>query len=59
MDMLLFLWALVATMLFFWEKYNHQNTRYEYLEYRSTAELTKVIDDHVISKAKPLHLTDV
>lgn len=53
MDMILFLWALVVTALYFLEKYRHDQTRYEYLEYRTKAELNMVIEDVGLRHVKP------
>jgi hypothetical protein len=54
MDLVIFLWALIATILFILEKRDHDTTRYEYLEYRTRTEITTVIDEQAISKTKPI-----
>lgn len=56
MDLFIFLWALVATLLFILEKNAHNDTRCEYLEYRTKAEISLIIEDQSLQRIKPCKL---
>lgn len=53
-DIFLGVWAVIATILFLWEKSAHEATRLDYLSYRTLNEAEKVIDQYHIEHARPI-----